>query len=75
MDDLLQTFSVKTTSVIFIVNVSGAEDAVLLKKRKKDNYKNKSICEITEINQLYYFIKYFLLCYNSSEDKTNIVLL
>lgn len=34
------------------------------------------MCEITEteINQLYYLIKYFLLCYGSSEDKTNIVL-
>lgn len=31
------------------------------------------MCEVTEtkIHQLYYFIKYFLLCYGSSEDKTN----
>lgn len=45
-------------------------------KQNKSNQGNKGMCEITEtkINQLYYLIKYFLLCYGSSEDKRNIVL-
>lgn len=43
-----------------------------LKKEKKIK-KTKEKCEITDI-ELYYLIKYFLLCYGSSEGTTYIVL-
>lgn len=54
MDDLLQTFLVKTTSVIFIVNVSGAEVAVLpnlckKKKKKKDIKKTNQYVKLQKL--------------------------